>query len=212
MKMTKKILALVMAVAMLFSLCVFSANAYNGQGYVNVEIDIYGSYAWDIDLDATTIASYIGHDIAPVAPYTASSSHVYYVPTAAGTQTSALTAADALLAAYLETYNYYDDTQVHYTWYENEGDWGTYFDCYEGLEPDGDYYYVDTELKDNVLCDKYCWEGYAWNMYINSVSPELYSSRYELGTSYLEFSNTQPMTIVLDYDYVVEYYYVEHED
>lgn len=206
MKTTKKILALVMAIAFVFSLCVFSASAYNNQGYVNVEIQIYGDYAWDIDLDATTIGTYKSHDIAPIPPYTANTDHVYYVPTAAGTQTSALTAADAILAAYLEVYGSYDATQVHYTWYENEGDWGTYFDCYEGIEVDpiGVYYLVDSWYENDEWNYEYLWEGTAWLLSINGVSTSLYASKYALATAYAEFSNTQPYSIVLNYDFVQE--------
>lgn len=207
MKMTKKILALVMAVAMLFSLCMFSANAYDNNGYVNVEIQLYGSYAWDISLTQTMIAAYKGRDVAPVSPYTANPDHIYYVPDAANPSddpyTTALTATDAILAAYLETYGPYSASQVHYTWYENSGNWGVYFDCYEGLTPDlvGQYYIVDSWYANGKWYYEYYWEGEAWILYINGVKTSLFSSEYELGTSYTEFSNAQPTSIVLDYNF-----------
>lgn len=187
MKMTKKILALVMAVAMLFSLCMFSANAYNGTGYVNVEIQYDDDYAWDVDLDASTISSYI-----------TSGYHIYTVPTGVS-HTTALTAADAILAAYLVNYGPYDDTQVHYTGYTNSGVWGIYFDIFEGIEDEsysasGTYYYTYS----NGVYDYY-WEGYAWKLTINGFETSMYSSAYELGTPYTEFSGNQPTSIVLNY-------------
>lgn len=209
MKTTKKILALVMAVAFVFSLCVFSASAYDLDGNVNVEIRLYGEYAWDWSMDQATIASYIGNDVAPVAPYTADAYHVYYVPTTAGTQTTSLTAADALLAAYLEVFGSYDGTQVHYTWYPNEDEvthltsWGVYFDNYDGLEPvPPTYYLVDSWQEGDTWYYEYYWKGDAWNLYINGLETSKYASEYELGTSYSEFNNTQPQYIVLDYNEV----------
>lgn len=196
-----RVLYLIVAVAMMVSLCTMPAGAYNGTGYVNVEIRLEGDYAWDIDLDAATIASYIGHDIAPTAPYTASAYHVYYVPSVVGLHTTALTAADALLAAYLETYNYYDETQIHYSWFDTGYDWSIYIDCYEGLEPEGYYCFVDSWTEGGHTYYEYYWEGYAWFLYINGVLTSRYASDYELGTSYTEFNNTQPMSIVLDYNY-----------
>ena len=218
MKTTKKILALVMAVAFVFSLCVFSASAYDLDGNVNVEIQLYGEYAWDWSMDQATIASYIGNDHNPAYPYTASTYHVYYVPTVASSHTTALTAADAILAAYLDVYGSYDEDQVHYTWYHNDlpgggNYWGIYIDTFEGLYgepygPDGTYYLVDSWLEDDVWNYEYYWEGDAWELYINGIKTSLYASEYELGTSYAEFNNTQPQYVVLDYNTVQSEHFV----
>lgn len=209
-----RVLYLIVAVAMMVSLCTMPAGAYDNLGYVNVEIQIYGDFAWDINLDAATIASYIGNDIAPTSPYTASAYHVYYVPTVVGSHTSALTAADALLAAYLEVYGSYDEDQVHYTWvpsYSNIPGYSlaTYFDVYEGLNnQSGNYYFVGSWYDNDQWYYEYYWAGEAWLLYINGVYTSMYASDYELSTSYAEFNNTQPQYIVLDYNTVQSEHFV----
>ena len=212
-----RVLYLIVAVAMMVSLCAMPTGAYDLDGNVNVEIQLYGEYAWDWTMDQATIASYIGNDVAPYYPYTASSYHVYYVPATAYNHTTALTAADALLAAYLDLYGEYDDTQVHYTWvpsYNYQGySSAVYFELFEGLagdsySPDGCYYLVDSWLEDNVWYYEYYWEGDAWELYINGVKTSHYASDYELGTSYAEFNNTQPQYIVLDYNTVQSEHFV----
>ena len=201
-----RVLYLIVAVAMMVSLCAMPAGAYDNQGNVNVEIQLYGEYAWDWTMDQATIASYIGNDVAPTSPYTASAYHVYYVPTVVGSHTSALTAADALLAAYLEVYGSYDEDQVHYTWVPSYSNipgcsLSTYFDVYEGLDnQSGNYYFVDSWYENGQWYYEYYWEGEAWFLYINGVFTSCYASDYELSTSYAEFNNTQPVSIVLNYD------------
>lgn len=219
MKTTKKILALVMAVAMLFSLCMFSASAYDIDGYVNVEIQIYDDYAWDIDLDYATIAAWIGNDAEPPTAEqledpnyvpNVSDEHVYYVKTGATYNHSSLTVTDAILAAYLEMYGEYDEDQVHYNWYYNENpvthgySWGVYIDTFEGLTDDsytasGTYYFMGTVQDGGVTKYQYYWVGDGWNLTINGAETMLYSSEYELDEEYSEFDNAQPQTIVLNY-------------
>lgn len=221
MKMTKKILALVMAIAMLFSLCMFSVSAYDNTGKVRVEIRVDGVYAWHKKINQTDIAGHRSHDIAPVAPYTANVDHVYYVPTVASGHTTSFTVADAILTAYLEQYSDYDDDEVHYSWYENDlpgggTSWGIYFDTFEGLQDDsytasGTYYYMGSTQIDGITMYQYYWVGNAWQLTINDVEVELYSSEYELGTSYDDFDDTQPETIVLDYTEVTsDPFYIDH--
>lgn len=175
----KKFAAVTLALSMVFAM---SANAFAvGNSTTSVEIQWYGEEAYTVSVTNQDISSRCG-----------SESHLYEVPTYVTDALTSYTAADALIAAYMMTYNINDASTIgadtiDYAWYDvSEEDepthYGLYFATYEGLSADaGQYYLVSTRYaEDGTAYYTYYWAGDAWNLYINGTSAEEYSSEYDL--------------------------------
>lgn len=98
MKM-KKFTAVILALVMIFAM---SANAFAaGNSTTSVEIQMYGEEAYTVSVTDQDISSRCG-----------SESHLYEVPTYVTDALTSYTAADALIAAYMMTYNINDASTI----------------------------------------------------------------------------------------------------
>lgn len=202
MKRTKSIVALALAVILVFAL---SASAFATGNPVNVSIqwdgvEIYSAsvYTSDVDLYKSQLAATLNNDY-----------HLYDLPTTVPTgfpvvNPTAYTAADVLIAGWVKANGYTTATaaagQYSYVWYSNTNNQNVsstslYFDMYGGLPSDDGYYYLEsTRYIDNVPYYTYVWAGYSWNLYIDDVYVNDYSSDYVM--SGID-------SIVFNYDWVV---------
>lgn len=178
MKM-KKFTAVILALVMIFAM---SANAFAaGNSTTSVEIQMYGEEAYTVSVTDQDISSLCGN-----------ASHLYTVPTHVTDALTSYTPADALIAAYMLTYDINNTSDIgedviSYAWHdvseENEPThYGLYFATYEGLSADaGQYYLVSTRYdEEGTAYYTYYWAGDAWNLYINGAFAEEYSSEYDL--------------------------------
>lgn len=179
MKRTKSIVALVLAVVLVFAL---SASAFATN---TVTVSVY----WENVLDYTTTVS-----TSEIAALCGNNAHLYALPQGNVTYPSTYTAADALIASYLKNYNYssYTSDEIDYAWYQTNypstpAHYGLYIDCFEGLRYDtvGTYYQLGDpvwNVEREAWVYTYYWVGDGWSLKINNQTAAYYASEYDFDT------------------------------
>lgn len=202
MKRTKSIVALVLAVVLVFAL---SASAFATGNPVDVSIqwdgvEIYSAsvYTSDVDNYKSQLSTYLNNAY-----------HLYDIPTNTPTgfpviYPTTYTAADVLIAGWVKANGYTSATaaagEYSYVWFSNTNNQNVtstslYFDMYGGLpSDDGNYYLVGTRVVGDTTYYTYVWAGYSWNLYIDDVYVSDYSS---------DFAMSGIDSIVFDYAWVV---------
>ena len=206
MKNTRKVVALVLALVMVFALSA-TAFAATPNHTVAVTIKLYGDEAYTENVTTEEIAT-----LADGAE------HLFDVPDYAEPDVpDGYTAADALIALYMKLYGYgpgeasdigTDEVDYHWSYTSKPVEfagWGLYFETYEGLSSDaGKYYYVGTSVNDEgETVYLYYWEGETWNFYINGEDEptDWTSSHYAFDTlTSIQFDYNMTKTAVFESD------------